>query len=149
MRRCALSTRMVSMQCCLKCAPVARKFKENEHGKRRTRKNQAGVIRRYGALLYHQQEQAHHPGKTRIHEVRPGGSQACRLQGNQAEVIRPGFAAQRKTRESGFFVFGSGIFGWSEPQRNRGLSPIEKPWSVPHYSYSLFVKNLEPAWKSV
>ena len=76
-------------------------------------KNQTRIKCRYRSFLHHDQEQAHHAGKDRNEEIRSQGTQACHVQGNQAEVIRFSFVVQRKTRESGFFVL-FGYVGWVE-----------------------------------
>jgi large subunit ribosomal protein L28 len=63
-------------------------LKEHHHGhQRRTRKDQAGIHGRHRSLLHHQQEQEDHAREDVDHEVRPQGTQARRVQGNQAEVI--------------------------------------------------------------
>src|SRR5260363_2651 len=60
------------------------------HGKRQTRKNQAGIQRRQWSFLYHDKKQAHQAGKIKTDEVRskPGCTQACAVHGNEAEIAR-------------------------------------------------------------
>jgi large subunit ribosomal protein L33 len=49
------------------------------------------------------------PEKMLDHEVRPEGSQACGIQGNQAEVIQPGvFPQKTRSKAGGFLLPGRG-----------------------------------------
>ena len=85
---------------------------EIHHGERRSRQDQARFFGWYGSLLHHDQEPQDHFGQDGNFQVRPGCSQARRLQGNEAQVILTASYSERSELKEpdagcaapGFFV---------------------------------------------
>src|SRR5258706_173174 len=105
---CDSSTKSVSTRSSQTSAPRANSERLGaDHGKRWTRKDQAGIQRRHRSLLHDRQEQKDDARKARDHEVRSEGSQARHVQRDQAEVKSSSLARNPPNPGSAGFLLGT------------------------------------------